>query len=124
MKRMTLAILAAAVAMPVGLQAQDAKDFVGKWESTTETQQGTFTTTYAFWMDGDMLKGSMSGRGGETQIDEVKYTDGAITFSVTRNMRGNEMTLTYTAKIVEGMMQGMASTPRGEREFTAARVET
>ena len=50
---------------------EDAKDFVGEWESTIETERGTFTTTYVFTMDGDMLKGTMSGRMGETEIDDL-----------------------------------------------------
>ncbi len=124
MKRAALALLTAAFIAPAALDAQDAKDFVGEWESTIETERGTFTTTYVFTMDGDMLKGTMSGRMGETEIDEVKYTDGEITFSLTRDMRGESMTFTYTARIVDGVMMGTALTPRGEREFTATRVET
>ena len=54
MKRAAFALLAAIVAAPVALQAQDVKDFLGQWESTVETQQGPRTTTYSFWMDGDM----------------------------------------------------------------------
>ncbi len=124
MKKVALAFLAAAFIAPLPVQAQSANDFLGEWESTVETQRGTFTTTYSFWMDGDMLKGSMSGRMGETVIDEVKFEEGKITFSVTREMRGNSMTLTYTAWLEDGVMQGTMSTPRGEREFTATRVET
>ena len=124
MKRTTLAFLAAAIASTAALQAQDPKDFVGEWESTMETQRGTFTTIYMFTMDGDMLEGTMSGRMGETKIDEVMYEDGTISFSVTRNMQGDSMTFTYTATMVEGVIHGTMLTPRGEREFTATRVET
>lgn len=124
MKRATMALLVAAFVTPATLPAQNMKDFVGEWESTMETQRGTFTTTYSFWMDGDVLKGSLSGRMGETEIDEVTYMDGTISFSVTRSMQGNEMTLSYSAKIVDGQMQGSMTTPRGEREFTATKVET
>ncbi len=124
MPRATLALLAAFVATPATLPAQDVEDFLGEWTSTIETQRGTATTTYVFRMDGDVLKGTMSGRMGETEIDEVTYEDGTISFNLTRNFQGNSMTLTYTAKIVEGVMQGTVSTPRGEREFTATRVET
>lgn len=124
MTRATMALLATFVAIPATLPAQDVKDFLGEWVSTIETQRGTATTTYVFRMDGDMLKGTMSGRMGETEIDEVTYEDGTITFNLTRNFQGNSVTLTYTAKIVDGAMQGTVSTPRGEREFTATRVET
>ncbi len=124
MTRATMALLAAFVAIPATLPAQDVKDFLGEWVSTIETQRGPATTTYVFRMDGDMLKGTMSGRMGETEIDEVTYEDGTITFNLTRNFQGNSVTLTYTAKIVDGAMQGTVSTPRGEREFTATRVET
>jgi hypothetical protein len=124
MKRAALALLVAALVAPATLPAQDMKDFLGEWESTIETERGTFTTTYSFWMDGDVLKGGLSGRMGETEIDEVTYMDGKISFSITRSRQGNEMTLTYSAKIVDGTMQGTMTTPRGEREFTATRVET
>ncbi len=124
MTRATMALLAAFVAIPAILPAQDVKDFLGEWVSTIETQRGPATTTYVFRMDGDMLKGTMSGRMGETEIDEVTYEDGTITFNLTRNFQGNSVTLTYTAKIVDGTMQGTVSTPRGDREFTATRVET
>ena len=124
MKRAALALLVAAFVAPATLSAQDMKDFLGEWESTIETERGTFTTTYSFWMDGDILKGSLSGRMGETDIDEVTYMDGTISFSITRNMQGNEMTLTYSAKIVDEQMMGSMTTPRGEREFTATKIET
>ena len=124
MTRATMALLAAFVAIPAILPAQDVKDFLGEWVSTIETQRGPATTTYVFRMDSDVLKGTMSGRMGETEIDEVTYEDGTITFNLTRNFQGNSVTLTYTAKIVDGAMQGTVSTPRGDREFTATRVET
>ncbi len=124
MKSAALALLVAAFVAPATLPAQDMKDFLGKWESTIETQRGTFTTTYSFWMDGDTLKGSLSGRMGETDIEEVTYMDGAISFNLTRNMQGEEMTFTYTAKIVDEQMMGSMTTPRGEREFTATKIET
>jgi len=119
-----LALIATAITTPATLPAQDAKDFLGEWESTIETQRGMATTTYVFRMDGDTLKGTMSGRRGVMEIDEVTYEDGTISFNITRNYQGNPVTLTYTATIVDGSMQGTVSTPRGEREFTATRVET
>ena len=117
-------LLVAALALPATLTAQDVQDFVGQWESTTETPRGTFTTTYSFWMDGEVLKGSATGRMGETAIDEVTYSDGSISFHISREMQDRSMTITYTAKIVDGMLQGSMTTPMGEREFTATKVET
>ena len=124
MKKAALALLATAVIAPFSLQAQDVKDFLGKWESTQETPRGAVTTTYTFWMDGDVLKGSVSSRMGETDIDTVTHADGKITFTMTRTMRDNSMTLTYTARLEDGVMHGTMSTPRGDREFTATRIET
>jgi hypothetical protein len=119
-----MALLVAAIVAPATLSAQALEDFVGEWESTVETERGTFTTTYTFTLDGNELKGTISGRMGEVEIDAITYADGTITFSVTRTMRENTMTLTYTAKIMDGVLEGTVSTPRGEREFTATRVET
>ena len=76
-----------------------AADITGKWTGKFETPNGTRETTYTFKADGDKLTGSVTGRGGETPIQDGKISGDEISFSVTRNFGGNEFKINYTGKV-------------------------
>ena len=74
-----------------------AADVTGKW---TYEQQGrggnTTTATLNLKADGSKLTGAMSGgRGGEVEISDGKVDGNNVSFSVKRQMQGNEFVTTY-----------------------------
>lgn len=97
MSRSALVLLAAAaLAVPAAeLSAQDPETryapVLGSWESTFETPGGTFTQTFVFRVENGALAGMVSGsRGGDTELENVSFEDGTLTFKVTREFRGKD----------------------------------
>lgn len=134
MVRSAFALLAAALlAWPAaGLSAQE--EVVGEWEMSIQTGRGSFTQTFAFTMEDGALKGTVTNQMGGTErvtdLSNVKFEDGTLTFDVTRTFRDNSFTQSYTATIDGDEMTGTITGGRGGRggggrggpqEFTAIR---
>ena len=111
-----------------GASAQTSSDFsavLGAWEMTLETPRGSMTQTLTFASDGDALTGSATARNGTTQLQNVSFEDGRITFQVTRTLRNREITQSYSATVEGNQRTGTISGGRGGgREFTAVRSTT
>ena len=76
-----------------------AGDVTGKWVATMETPNGTRETKFTFKADGAKLTGTVSGRQGDSPIQDGKIDGDNISFSVVRNFNGNEMKVNYTGKL-------------------------
>ena len=76
----------------------------------------TMTTTLVLKQDGTKLTGTLSGRGGETPIDEGSVDGKTIKFSVTREWNGNKMTTQYTGTVTDA---GLKLTQTTSREIEA-----
>ena len=102
-----------------------AADVTGKWVAEVPGRDGaTMKQTYTFKSDGATLTGSVSGRGGETPIANGKVDGNTISFEVTREMRGNSMTMKYTGTIDGDTLKLSWAGPNGQsREATAKRAE-
>ena len=99
-------------------QADDKKaDPTGTWKWSMTGQNGqTRETTLKLKLDGDKLTGSVSGRNGDTAIDDAKIKDGEITFAVTREFNGNKFTAKYKGKLSGDSIKGKVETERdGEK---------
>ena len=91
--------------------ARDDKkaDPVGTWKWETQIGENKRESTLKLKKDGDKLTGVMVGRdNAETKIDDVKYKDGDLAFSVTRERNGNKFTIKYKAKIDGDKIKGSA----------------
>ena len=129
MSRSKLAlVLAAALLVPAAdLSAQEA--VVGEWESAIQTGRGSFTQTFVFSMEDGALKGTVTTQFGSSELSDISFEDGTLTFSVTRTFRDNSFTQTYTATVEGNEMTGTISGGGGgrgggrggPREFTATR---
>lgn len=121
-------ILAGVLALP-GAQLQAQEEVVGEWEMTTQGRGGAFTQTFAFTMEEGDLHGTVSaGQFGTTELTNITFEDGMLTFDVTRTFRDNSFTQTYSGTIDGGQMTGTVEGGRGGRgggptEFTMERVE-
>jgi hypothetical protein len=94
MKAMRVLLIGSLVA--VGLWAADV---TGKWTAETQTQNGTMTTTMNLKADGNTLTGTVSGRNGDTNISDGKIDGNTITFTVVREMQGNQMKMNYKGTV-------------------------
>ena len=101
---------AACLVLLLGLQAkaQDKKaDPTGTWKWSVTGQGGqTRETTLNLKLDGDKLTGKISGRGGETDIEEAKLKGEDISFQVTCEFNGNKVTTKYVGKISGDIIKG------------------
>jgi hypothetical protein len=94
--------------------AQDKKvDPNGTWKWSFTGQNGqSRETTLTLKLDGDKLTGKISGRGGETDIEEAKLKGEDISFQVTREFNDNKFTTKYVGKISGDTIKGKTETER------------
>jgi hypothetical protein len=77
-----------------------AGDPTGKWKATYDTPNGqTVESTFDLKADGSTLTGIVTGRRGESKIEEGKVDGDNVSFSVTRNFNGQDVKLLYKGKI-------------------------
>lgn len=122
MKRILYASVAALLLGMVSLIS--AADATGKWVAEMPGRGGnTMKTTFNFKVDGSTLTGTVSGRNGDTPIENGKVDGNTITFEVTRNFNGNSFTIKYSGKVGEDDKLALSwATPNGgTREATATR---
>jgi len=97
------------IALGIGARAADDKkiDPAGTWKWSFTGQNGqSRETTLKLKVDGDKLTGTISGRGGETAIQEAKLKGDEISFQVTRENNGNKFTTKYNGKISGDTIKG------------------
>lgn len=76
-----------------------AADITGKWTGKIETPNGSRDVNIAFKAAGATLTGTVSGRNGDTPIENGKIDGDNISFTVTRKFNDQEMKTNYTGKI-------------------------
>jgi hypothetical protein len=89
---MLLGVIAVSATMYAG-------DVTGKWAGKMETPNGSREVTMTFKADGAALTGSVSGRNGETPIENGKIEGDTLTFTVTRKFNDREMKTNYKGTI-------------------------
>jgi hypothetical protein len=86
----------------------------------------SMTSNLTLKADGEKLTGTVSGRGGDTEISDGKIDGDNVSFAVVREFNGNKMTQNYKGK-VDGDTIHFAMTMEGgpgggrSREFDAKR---
>ncbi len=98
----------------------------GKWTWEMEGRDGQKrTATLTLKAEGDKLTGTMSGRGGDTPIENGKITGDEISFTRTMNMGGESRKLLYTGKLEGSDLKLTMKSEGGEfsRDFVAKRAQ-
>jgi hypothetical protein len=102
-----------------------AADVTGKWTYEMQGRNGAMTGTINLKADGGTLTGTVSGRGGETEISDGKIDGDTVSFSVVREFNGNKMVMKYTGTVsgegIKFKVQNEGS-DRPPREFVAKKV--
>lgn len=106
-----------------GLAAADDKkaDPGGTWKWETERGGQKRETTLKLKLDGDKVTGTITGgrgKGEDVKIEDGKFKDGQVTFSVTRERGDAKIVTKYAAKADGDTLKGTATSERGGRERT------
>jgi hypothetical protein len=101
-----------------------AADVTGKWSYETQGKNGPQTASMNLKADGHKLTGTVSGRGGETEISDCKVDGDTISFTVVREFNGNKFVQKYNGKVSGDELKLTIETEGkgGPREVTAKRV--
>jgi hypothetical protein len=123
MKRMTAVVCLLAVAGMA--RAEEKPNPTGAWKYTVEVNGQSIDVTIKLKLDGDKLTGTVSVLDTETKIEDSKYNDGAVSFTVHPEFNGNKFTIKYRGQIKGDTFKGKRELERdGEtntREFEAKR---
>jgi D-glucosaminate-6-phosphate ammonia-lyase len=125
MKKLTVLVAALALAV-VPVFAQDAPkekkiDVTGKWDSTVESPQGTIASVATYKQEGESLTGTHVGQMGEVALKGT-VKGNQITYTITIDMQGQQLTITYSGKIDGDAIAGTAEFGgMGEAAWTAKR---
>lgn len=123
------ALIAAALVFGLaGLTAaQDKKnDPTGTWKYTVERDGQKRETTFKLKLDGDKVTGTVSaGRGGkggakgggDAKIEDGKFKDGEVTFTVTRERGDMKLVSSYKAKVDGDTMKGTMESKFGDKDI-------
>ena len=108
MKRRELLILGLAFIGLSGLaQAADKADPTGTWKWSVTFGDQKRDVTLKLKLEGDKLTGSMPGRNNEeTKIEDGKFKDGELSFSVTRERNNQKFTTKYKGKVDGDTIKG------------------
>jgi hypothetical protein len=108
MRRRDLLLLGVAFIGLTGLaQAADKNDPTGTWKWTVTFGDQKRDVTVKLKLEGDKLTGTMPGRdNSETQIENGKFKDGELSFSVTRERNGQKFTTKYKGKVDGDTIKG------------------
>ena len=105
-----------------------AADVTGKWSAEMAGRNGqTRTVTMNLKADGDKLTGTIGGPQGDTEISDGKVSGDNISFSVVREMNGNQMKMNYTGTVSGDEIKFKVEREGGQgrtQEFTAKRSTT
>ncbi len=125
-----MAVLSAAlggVSASAGADDKDKADPTGTWKWSFKRQDGeTIETTLKLKMKDGKLTGHILGRDNrEVEIKEAKFKNGEISFQVTREFGGQEVTIKYNGKLEKDTIKGKTEFERDgqkrERDWEAKR---
>jgi hypothetical protein len=89
----------------------------GKWTAQLPGRDGqTRETTFNFKAEGNKLTGTVSGRQGDTPISDGEINGDDISFTVTANVRGNEVKIPYKGKLAGKEIKFTRTREGGNRE--------
>jgi autotransporter translocation and assembly factor TamB len=119
-------LCSAALATLVAVGSAWAADVSGKWTAEYQSPDGeTRQSTFTFVVKEGQLTGTVSGRRGESAIEEGKLNGDELSFSVTRNWGQGDIRFRYAGKLVGEELKLTVTVGDGLRTFemTARRVK-
>jgi hypothetical protein len=99
--------------------AASAADVTGKWMAQVPGRNGTTDVTFNLKQAGSELTGTVTTGQGDQQISEGKVDGENISFKVTFEARGNQITQNYKGAVSGNEIKFTREGGRGPIEFTA-----
>jgi hypothetical protein len=108
MKRLVAVALVLAFVGLVGTaRAEDQANPTGTWKWTVNFGGQSREATLKLKLDGDKLTGAVVGRNGKDHaIEDAKFKDGEVSFTVTRERDGKKFTSKYMGKVSGDTIKG------------------
>jgi hypothetical protein len=126
MKQFLVAPLVLTFVAVAGL-ARAAENPTGTWKWEVKVNDQSIDIALKLKLDDDKLTGSINSPLGETAIQDGKYKDGDLSFTVLRERDGQKMTFKYTGKVSGDTIKGKTEIERnGEtssRDWEAKRAK-
>lgn len=127
-----IALAVAALALTASVQAippaQELADFLGAWNVEAQMQGNTVTMVVTFAQGADgALSGTWESPRGSTDLQDLEYADGKLTFTRTMGQGGGGGgggTMANEATLQDGKLHLKISTPNGDRELVGTRKES
>jgi len=96
------------------LQAADNTDPTGTWKWSVTFNDQTRESTLKLKLVDGKLEGTVSGgqNNQETKIEDGKFKDGEVSFTVTRERNGNKFVTKYTGKLDGDTIKGKSESER------------
>src|SRR5690349_4208899 len=79
--------------------ATGAEDPTGTWKFTAMLGKKTVDATLKLKLEGDKLMGTMGGGNREAAISDGTFKDDKVSFTVTREQKGEKFTQKYTGTV-------------------------
>jgi hypothetical protein len=99
-------------------------DVDGKWTGTVSTPNGDFPVNFTFKAEGANLNGSMLGQeNNQIPIKEGKIDGNNISFTVSLDMGGNEMKLSYKGVVAADQIKLSGEAMGTPFEFTVKKAQ-
>ena len=118
MKVQRTALLLVCLAFPMSAQEVPASQLLGDW--LIEITAPGRVTRHVLFVGPDNV--TWTSNGDEQALEEISVADEILTFQRTVQRGGQDFSSLHTASIVDGILQGSMSTPRGPRTFTGRRL--
>jgi hypothetical protein len=111
MKQILSGTLILAIVTAAGM-ARGAEGPTGTWKWEVKLNDQTIDLSLKLKQEGEKLTGALTGPGGETEIQDGKYKDGDLSFTVLRERNGQKVTFKYTGKFSGDTIKGKTDIDR------------
>jgi hypothetical protein len=111
MKRLLAPVVVVAILAVAGA-ARAADDPTGTWKWERKFNDQTFAVSLKLKVEGDKLTGTLTARNMDTEIQDGKFKDGDISFTVTRERNGQKFSQKYAGKLSGDMIKGTVEIER------------
>jgi hypothetical protein len=111
MKRLLAPVVVVAILAMAGA-ARAADDPTGTWKWERKFNDQTFAVSLKLKLEGDKLTGTLTARNMDTEIQDGKFKDGDVSFSVTRERNGQKFSQKYAGKLSGDTIKGTVEIER------------
>jgi hypothetical protein len=111
MKRLLAPVVVVAILAMAGA-ARAADDPTGTWKWERKFNDQTFAVSLKLKLEGDKLTGTVTARNMDTDIQDGKFKDGDISFTVIRERNGQKFSQKYAGKLSGDSIKGTVEIER------------